>query len=148
MKTSNAGLALIKKYEGFSAKPYLCPAKIPTIGYGMTVYPDGRKVTMRDPAITEAQASEGLVALLKRYEDAVDRYVQVPLSQNQFDALVSFCYNVGAGNLQTSTLMRVLNNGQYKAAADQLLRWNRGGGRVLQGLVRRRAEERQMFLGA
>ena len=147
MKTSQAGIDLIKSFEGFRSAPYRDAVGIPTIGYGMTIYPDGRKVTMSDKPITEAQAVEGLRNLLGRYEQAVERYAQIKLCQHQFDALVSFAYNVGNEALRTSTLMRYLNQGDLTSAANQMLRWNRAGGRVLAGLTRRRQAERAMFLG-
>ena len=147
MKTSSKGKAIIKQYEGFRAKPYLCPAKIPTIGYGATYYTDGRKVKLSDPAISEADADKLLDKMLVKYEDAVNRYVQVPMTQNQFDALVSFCYNLGQENLRNSTLLKKLNNKDYNGAADQFLRWNRAGGKVLAGLTKRRTDERKLFLG-
>ena len=146
MKTSSKGKAIIKQYEGFRAKPYLCPAGVPTIGYGATYYADGRKVTLRDAAISEADADKLLDKMLGKYEDAVNRYVQVPMTQNQFDALVSFCYNLGQEALRKSTLLKKLNNEDYKGAADQFLRWNRAGGKVLAGLTKRRTDERKLFL--
>ena len=146
MKTSNKGKAIIKQYEGFRAKPYLCPANVPTIGYGATYYLDGRKVKLSDPAISESDADKLLDKMLLKYEQAVERYAQVPLNQNQFDALVSFCYNVGAENLRTSTLLKKLNASDYAGAGEQFLKWNRGGGKVLQGLVNRRNAERKLFL--
>lgn len=146
MKTSNAGKAIIKRYEGFRAKPYLCPADVPTIGYGATYYADGHKVTLKDPTITEGDASLLLDKMLGKYEDAVNRYVQVPITQNQFDALVSFCYNLGQENLRTSTLLKKVNAKDFKGAADQFLRWNRAGGKVLAGLTKRRTDERKLFL--
>ena len=100
MKTSNKGKAIIKQYEGFRAKPYLCPAGVPTIGYGATYYTDGRKVTLRDAPISEADADKLLDKMLGKYEDAVNRYVQVPITQNQFDALVSFCIHRHTGGLE------------------------------------------------
>ena len=147
MKTSQAGIDLIKSFEGLRSAPYRDAVGIPTIGYGMTIYPDGRKVTMQDKPITEAEGVEGLRNLLGRYEAAVERYVQIHLCQHQFDALVSFAYNVGNEALRTSTLVRYLNQGDITGAANQLLRWNRAGGRVLAGLTRRRQAERAMFLG-
>ena len=147
MKTSSKGKAIIKQYEGFRAKPYLCPAGVPTIGYGATYYLDGRKVKLSDPAISESDADKLLDKMLVKYEDAVNRYVQVPITQNQFDALVSFCYNLGQENLRNSTLLKKLNAKDYKGAADQFLRWNRAGGKVLAGLTKRRADERKLFLG-
>lgn len=146
MKTSEKGKAIIKKYEGFCAKPYLCPAKVPTIGYGATYYLDGRKVTLKDAPITEKDASALLDKMLGKYEEAVNRYVQVPITQNQFDALVSFCYNLGQENLRNSTLLKKVNAKDYKGAADQFLRWNRAGGKVLAGLTKRRTDERKLFL--
>ena len=146
MKTSSKGKAIIKQYEGFRAKPYLCPAGVPTIGYGATYYMDGRKVTLRDAAISESDGDKLLDKMLVKYEDAVNRYVQVPINQNQFDALVSFCYNVGQENLRNSTLLKKVNAKDFKGAADQFLRWNRAGGKVLAGLTKRRTDERNLFL--
>lgn len=147
MKTSEKGKAIIKQFEGFCAKPYLCPANVPTIGYGATYYLDGRKVKLNDPAISEVDADKLLDKMLEKYEQAVERYAQVELTQNQFDALVSFCYNVGAENLRTSTLLKKLNAKDYAGASEQFARWNRGGGKVLAGLTRRRDAERKLFLG-
>lgn len=148
MRTSDAGVSLIKTFEGFRAKPYRCPAGIPTIGYGATFYPDGRKVSMNDPAITEARATELLRNMLDGFERGVLRLVAVPLAQHEFDALVSFAYNVGIEALAGSTLLKRLNANDKKGAADQFLRWNRADGRVMSGLTRRREAERAMFLGA
>ena len=147
MKTSDMGLSLIKSFEGFSAKPYLCPAGVPTIGYGATYYPDGRRVTMQDRPVTVAQATDMLRSMLTSYEAGVNRYVQVPLTQGQFDALVSFAYNLGLSALKSSTLLRLLNLRDYAGAAAQFLRWNRAGGKVLPGLTRRREAERKLFVG-
>lgn len=147
MDTSNKGKAIIKQYEGFRSNPYLCPANVPTIGYGATYYLEGHKVKLSDPAISEADADKLLDKMLLKYEQAVERYAQVPLTQNQFDALVSFCYNVGAENLRTSTLLKKLNAKDCAGAGEQFLKWNRGGGKVLQGLVNRRNAERKLFLG-
>ena len=146
MKTSDMGLSLIKSFEGFSAKPYLCPAGVPTIGYGATYYPDGRRVTMQDRPVTVAQATDMLRSMLASYEAGVSRYVLVPVTQGQFDALVSFAYNLGLSALKNSTLLRLVNARDYAGAAAQFLRWNRAGGKVLPGLTRRREAERVMFL--
>lgn len=146
MKTSDNGKELIKKYEEFSSTPYLCPAKVPTIGYGATYYPNDKAVTLKDTPITEKQADEMLSFMLVKYENAVSRYVSVPLTQNQFDALVSFCYNVGQSNLLSSTLLKKLNNKDYEGASNEFLKWNKSGGKVLQGLVNRRKDEREVFL--
>lgn len=147
MKTSDRGLALIKSFEGFRAKPYRCPAGVPTIGYGATYYPDGRRVTMQDKPVSDVDATDMLRSMLASYEAGVDRYVSVPLTQGQFDALVSFAYNVGLSALKNSTLLRLLNLRDYAGAAAQFARWNRAGGKVLPGLTRRREAERQMFVG-
>ena len=147
MKTSDKGLSLIQQFEGFSAKPYKCPAGVPTIGYGATYYPDGRRVTMQDKPVSEADATDMLRSMLASYEAGVSRYVQVPLTQGQFDALVSFAYNLGLSALKSSTLLRLLNLRDYAGAAAQFLRWNRAGGKVLPGLTRRREAERKLFVG-
>ena len=140
MRTSQKGIDLIKKFEGCRLEAYKCPAGIWTIGYGHT---KGVKDGM---IISREQAKEFLREDLKVYEKAVESCVKVPLSQNQFDALVSFCYNCGSGALKTSTLLRLLNEGKYSEAGEQFLRWNKAGGKVLVGLTRRREEEREIFL--
>ena len=147
MKTSDKGVALIKQFEGFSAKPYLCPAGVPTIGYGATYYPDGKKVTLRDKPVTEADATAMLRSMLVQYENGVSRYVQVPITQGQFDALVSFAYNLGLAALKSSTLLRLVNERNFVGAAAQFSRWNKAGGKVLPGLTRRREAERKLFVG-
>lgn len=147
MKTSDKGLALIKSFEGFSARPYLCPAGVPTIGYGATYYPDGKKVTMRDKPVLEADATAMLRSMLVQYENGVERYVQVPITQGQFDALVSFAYNLGLAALKGSTLLRLVNERNFVGAAAQFSRWNKASGKVLPGLTRRREAERKLFVG-
>lgn len=146
MKASQKCIELIKRFEGFSAKPYLCPAGVPTIGYGSTRDTDGKPITMQHPPITEAQARALLAATLVTYEDAVNRYVKVPLNQNQFDALVDFAYNAGAKNLLTSTLLKKLNAGDYAGASKEFGKWVYGGTKKLNGLVKRREAERQLFI--
>ena len=146
MHISDNGLDLIKQFEGFRSAPYLDPVGIPTIGYGATYYPGGRRVRMTDTPITEPFASDMLRHQVTTYGDGIDRYAQVPLTQNQFDALVSWAYNVGLEGARTSTLMRKLNEGDYVGAADQLMRWNKAGGREVRGLTRRREAERALFM--
>jgi len=148
MRASENCLSLIRQFEGFSAKPYKCPADVWTIGYGSTRYADGRAVAASDPNITEQAAGALVLATLGAYEGAVNDSVKVPLSQNEFDALVDFAYNVGVGNLRSSTLLKKLNAADRAGAADEFLKWNKGGGKVLPGLVRRREAERKLFLGA
>jgi len=145
MKATSDCIDLICRFEGFRSRPYMCPAGVPTIGYGSTRYADGSLVSLDDAAISEPAARELLASTLGQYEDAVNRYVTVDLTASQFDALVSFAYNVGANNLRTSTLLRKLNLEGYSGAAAQFERWNRSGGRVLKGLVRRRKAERLLF---
>lgn len=155
MKTSDAGKALIKSFEACSLKPYLCPARIPTIGWGTTRYPDGRMVSMSDPRITQAQADSYFDHDLAAFERDVMQLVRVKPTQGQFDALVSFAYNVGpdidadtiAEGLGDSTLLRKFNAGDIKGAADEFLKWDKSKGVVLAGLTRRRKAERAMFLG-
>lgn len=145
MNASESCIRLIKDCEGFRPKPYLCPAGVPTIGYGSTRYADGRPVKLTDPPITGQEAQAIMITTLKEYEAAVTRYVTVPLNQNQFDALVDFAYNAGAQNLRTSTLLKLLNQGKYKEAADQFGKWVYGGGEKLAGLVMRRDMEKKLF---
>ena len=145
-KISNKGLDIIKKYEGFSSEPYLCPSKVITIGYGSTYYEDGSKVKLTDSPITQERATELLEALLVSFERAVDSYCIDTLNQNQFDSLVSFAYNCGVGNLKSSTLLRKVNvNPNNPTIKDEFLKWTKGGGKTLSGLVRRRTEEAQLY---
>lgn len=134
-RTSSKGVALIKHFESFKSTAYICPAGVLTIGYGTTL---GVK---RGQVVTEAQATSLLARDLKKFEAEVIRLVKVPVTQCQFDALVSFAYNCGAAALASSTLLKLLNARQYHLVPDQFLRWNRGGGRVLAGLTRRRKSE-------
>jgi lysozyme len=145
-KTSQKGIDLIKSFEGFSAKPYLCPAKICTIGYGATFYPNGKKVTMNDKAITEAEAVELLKNMLISFEKYVDSYCVDSINQNQFDALVSFCYNLGPNNLKKSTLLKKVNaNPNDETIKDEFMKWVKSNGKTLKGLVRRREAESALY---
>jgi lysozyme len=144
---NKAGIDLIKSFEGLFLKPYLDPIGIPTIGYGTIKYPDGKAVTMKDPAISEAQAAQYLEHEVNEKATNVERMTKVILNDNEFGALVSFAYNVGWQALEKSTLMRLLNaSADRKAVADQFLRWNKAGGKELAGLTRRRQAERSLFL--
>ena len=146
MKTSKKGLDLIKKYEGLELKPYLCPANVPTIGYGATYYPNGVRVTMSDKDVTEGFAEVLLLEMLERYEKGVERYVQSDINQNQFDALVSFAYNLGLGALKGSTLLKRVNeNPCNENIIFQFKRWVNAGGVKLSGLVKRRNEESILY---
>ena len=139
MNISNTGIDLIKHFEGCETEAYLCPAGVPTIGYGHI-----KGVQMGD-VITEAQAHEMLVEELDEYESYINDLVTVGLNQNQFDAMVSWVYNLGGGNLRASTLLKVLNSGNYEGVPAQIMRWNKAGGKVLEGLTRRRQAEADLF---
>lgn len=147
MKTGEKGLELIKSFEGFYSKPYRDPIGIPTIGYGFTYYlPDRRKVTMQDRPLTEHQATCMLQEILKGYEGDVLRLVKSKLTQNQFDALVSFTFNLGAANLAKSTLLRKVNaNPNDPTIRDEFAKWRLAGGKVFAGLVRRRKAEADLY---
>jgi len=145
MKTNAEALAIIKHFEGFRSHPYLCPAGVWTIGYGSTFTPDGTPVTKDTPPIDEAAAEAWSYASLADTERQVIALVNVPLTENQFGALVSFTYNLGSGRLQSSTLRAKLNRGDYEGAAGEFWKWRRGGGRILPGLVARRAAEVALF---
>lgn len=145
-KTGTAGIELIKDFEGFRSRPYLDPIGIPTIGYGATYYLDGRRVKMTDPAITKEQGTELLKKMLVEYESSVNTLVITKINQNQFDALVSFCYNLGAANLKKSTLLRKVNvNPDDPSIENEFGKWNKAGGRVMSGLTRRRRAESALY---
>lgn len=144
LKLSSVGLELIKKFEGLRLDAYLCSAGVPTIGYGTIVYPDGKKVKLGDK-ITLKQAEEYLAFKLQRFEADIKRLVKVPLTQPQYDALVSFVYNLGTTNFASSTLLKRINERKFQEAAEQLLRWNKAGGKVVNGLTRRREAEKALF---
>jgi len=133
---------LVKRFEGFRSTPYLCPAGRPTIGYGHT-----SGVTLATPEITEHEGGQMLARDLASFGHGVCSLVAVPISQGQFDALVSFAFNLGLAALQSSTLLRKLNAGELAGAADEFMRWVHANGKELPGLVRRRAAERSLFLG-
>ena len=139
MKIDN--ISLIKKHEGLRLEAYLpTPNDVWTIGYGHT------HTAKQGQKITEAQAEALLRKDITWAEEAVNKSVVVPLTQNQFDALVSFVFNVGAGAFGSSTLLRLLNSKDYDGAANQFLRWNKQKGVALKGLTKRREEERKLFL--
>ena len=146
MKTGEVGVEIIKKYEGFSAKPYLCPANVPTIGFGSTRWFDGARINLDSRTISRDDATRLLQMELHHIESAVPRLIKAPLTQNQFDALASFTFNLGSGRLQSSTLRAKTNRLDYEGAADEFPKWRKAGGRVLAGLIRRRAEERRLWM--
>lgn len=141
MKISEEGLALIKKFEGCELTAYKCSAGVWTIGYGHT------KGVEEGMTITKAQAEGMLLEELVEYEDAVKNAVTISLDQCMFDALVSWTYNLGPSNLNASTMLKVLNAGDYDGVPAQIKRWNKAGGKVLEGLIRRREAEALLFEG-
>lgn len=152
MKISKKGISLIKNFEGLRLTAYRDIAGVWTIGYGSTRYVGGETVKSGDELLTESHAEALLNDTLKVFTSVVSRMVKVPLNQNQFDALVSFAYNVGTGALQQSTLLKKLNIQDYFGAADQLLNWNKitdpatSKKVVSKTLADRRLEERNLFL--
>jgi len=142
MKCNHAGKSIIKSFEGLRLQAYRCPAGIWTIGYG-----DTHNVTP-GMVITEQEADERLDARLLEFEEAVSGMAPPFITENQFSALVSFAYNVGASALAGSTMLQKLNAGDIEGAAREFPRWNKSGGRVLNGLTRRRNAEKELFLTA
>lgn len=140
---NEAGIALIKSFEGFRAKAYVCPAGVLTIGYGTTMI--NGKPPARNQVCNEAEATKWLMEDVKTFESVVQHSVKVPLTANQYAALVSFTYNCGPANFRASTMLKMLNAGRYDQVAPQMLRWNKGGGKVLAGLTRRREAEGHLF---
>ena len=142
MKISKAGLDIIKQYEGCRLTSYKCPAGVWTVGFGWT---EGVTPGM---TITRAQAEELLTRGVVQYEKAVqDAIGDAKTSQNQFDAMVSLCYNIGPANFRKSSVLREHKEGKFAAAADAFLMWNKAAGKVLSGLVKRREAERSLYLG-
>jgi lysozyme len=146
MKLNEQGYKLIAKHEGLRLKPYLCPARVPTIGYGNTYYADGKRVTMQDKPITKEQAYELLKIIADKFARQVDVVVTANVTQNQFNALVSFAYNIGMGNFRKSTLLRMVNLSPHNASIRaQFMRWNKAGGVELRGLTNRRIDEANLY---
>lgn len=143
MKTSQKGINLILSFEGFSSKPYLDSAKIPTIGYGNTYYTNGKKVTMKDLPISKEKGEELFSSVLPAYEEIVSHKIKVKLTQNQFDALVSHTYNTGGSDM----LFSLINKNAAKEAIKDWFtsRYVTAGGKVLNGLIRRRKAEADLF---
>ena len=141
MNISQEGLSLIKKFEGCELEAYKCAANVWTIGYGST---KGVKEGME---ISQERAEMLLLEDVEVFEESVNKLVEVPLEQNQFDALVSWTFNLGSTNLKNSTLLKVLNDKDYEGVPAQIKRWNKAGGKVLQGLIRRREAEALLFEG-
>lgn len=154
MTLDNKGYLLIAQFEGLRLKPYLCSAGVPTIGYGSTFYPSGRKVTMRDKPITQETAFWMLKQVANMFAKDVDSLVTSNINQNQFNALVSFAFNLGSDidsdnipeGLGDSRLLRRVNaNPNDPEIAREFVKWNKAGGRVLDGLTKRRLKEAELY---
>ena len=146
MKPSQNCINMIKMFEGFRAKPYKCPAGVPTIGYGSTFYSNGKKVTLKDKPITEQDATNLLTTVVTNFSSGVSKLLKIQVTQNQFDALVDFAYNVGIGNLKSSTLLKKVNAKNFSGAALEFIKWNKADGKVLPGLTKRRTAEKDLFI--
>jgi len=135
--------SLCRQFEGFRSKPYLCPAGIPTIGYGSTYYSNGQKVTLNDHPMSQEDANDLLMAELQHtYLPGVLRNCPIlATDERKCNAVTSFVYNLGIGRLQTSTLKRKINAQDWEGAKEELMKWSKGGGKVLPGLLKRRQAE-------
>ena len=146
MKLDESGYKLIQEFEGLSLVPYLCSAKVATIGYGNTFYPSGKKVTMQDAPISLATAKWMLKETADKFAADVDKLIKSKLRQNQFNALVSFAFNLGITSLGRSTLLKKVNiNPNDPTIAAEFAKWNKAGGKVLNGLTKRRAKEAKLY---
>lgn len=146
MKLNDKGYDLIKRFEGYSDRPYKCPAGISTIGYGNTYYPNGTKVKITDKAITKEYANEILAHTADEFAADVLKLVKTNITVNQLNALTSFAYNVGVANLQKSTLLKLVNvNPNDGNIAKEFLKWNKAAGKELKGLTNRRIAESALY---
>jgi lysozyme len=144
----NRGIAIIRKYEGLKLRAYICPSGLPTIGYGATFYMNGSRVQIGD-VITIDHADKLLHFQVKLFADEVRRTVKSNINENQLGALVSFCFNVGGAAFGKSTLAKKVNaNPSDSTIRNEFMRWTRGGGKVLPGLVKRREEEANLYYAA
>lgn len=146
MKLNDKGYDLIKRFEGYSDRPYKCPAGISTIGYGNTYYPNGTKVKITDKQITREYANEILAHTADEFAADVLKLVKSKITVNQLNALTSFAYNVGVANLQKSTLLKLVNlNPNDAMIAKEFLKWNKAAGKELKGLTNRRIAESALY---
>jgi len=165
IRIGKPGLDLIKEFESLQLKPYLCPAGVPTIGYGSTYYEDGKTVTLKDKEITAKRAEELLMNTLAMYEKTVATFVQTTINGHQFDALVSFCFNVGVSAFKNSTLLKKVNSIPNDPSIEfEFLKWckvdganngidddndgevdEKGEKRILKGLLKRRQAEAKLY---
>jgi lysozyme len=142
MKLNNAGYLLITEFEGFSSKPYLCSAKVPTIGYGSTFYADGSKVTMNDKPISKYLAFEMFKTIADKFTIGVLKCVKKEINQNMLNSLVSLSYNIGISNFMNSTLLKKVNaNPNDKTIFAEFCKWNKVGKKEIAGLTKRRNKE-------
>ena len=146
LQLSTNGFNLLAELEGVVLHPYKDSVGIPTIGIGSTYYEDGTKVTMKDKAITKERAIQLAKNVVKSFEARVNKSILLPMTQNQFDAMVLLCYNIGESGFARSSVVRNFNAGNLQKAADSFLLWNKAGGKVVRGLVNRRNIERTLFL--
>ena len=146
MRMSAAGLATVKEFEGLRLKAYKCPAAVWTIGYGHTSAA-GNPIVTPEFVITKDEAEEILERDMVQYEDGVKKLVKVEITQGQFDALVDFAYNAGVGALQKSTLLKKVNAEKFDEVPAEFMKWTKGGGKELPGLVRRRRAEVKLWRG-
>lgn len=146
MKLSANGFKLLGELEGIVLRPYRDSVGIPTIGIGSTYYEDGTKVKMSDKAITKERAIQLAKNVVKSFEAQVNKSILLTMTQNQFDAMVLLCYNIGESGFARSSVVRNFNAGNLQKAADSFLLWNKAGGKVVRGLVNRRNIERTLFL--
>ena len=146
MRTNEQGIEIIKKYEGCSLSLYLDPIGIPTIGYGSIWGLDHNRLAVGHRDITEYEAEYLLKRELRQTENAVASMVRSPLTENQFSAICCLVYNVGSGRFRSSTIRMKINRSNFEGAANEFWKWRRAGGKILRGLVRRRAEEKLLFL--
>jgi lysozyme len=146
MRTSPNGIELIKRFEGFSPTPYFCPANYLTIGYGHVITEKDIHITSKKTEISKLQAEEILRKDLIKFENSISKLITASLTQNQFDALVSFTFNLGAGALQRSTLRQQINRCEHISASQEFLKWVYAGGRKLSGLMARRQAESGLYI--
>lgn len=152
MKISENGLKLIQEFESFEPTPYLDSARVWTIGYGSTYYPNGKPVTGRDKPITREYAETiQRNVISKDFEPVINELLKKEIekgfiTQNMFDALLSLTYNIGVNGFKKSSVLRWLKQGDKENASNAFLLWNKAGGKVLKGLVNRRKKERELFL--
>jgi lysozyme len=146
VKLDDNGYKLIQGFEGLSLVPYLCKAKVATIGWGATFYPSGIKVTMQDKPISLATASWMFRTIADRFAVDVDKLIKANINQNQFNAIASLAYNIGIAGLAKSTLLKKVNiNPSDPTIAAEFAKWNKAGGKVVNGLTKRRAVEAKLY---